>query len=37
MGEDLYSEFRKMSPKVTGGLVRMREETFKGRRGSCKV
>ncbi len=25
----LYTEFRKLSPKVTGGLVRMREETFK--------
>lgn len=24
-----YEEFRKLSPKVTGGLVRMREETFK--------
>ena len=24
-----YPEFRKLSPKVTGGLVRMREETFR--------
>lgn len=29
MAETLYKEFRKLSPKVTGGLVRMREETFK--------
>ena len=29
MAENLYSEFRKKSPKVTGGLVRMREETFR--------
>jgi AhpD family alkylhydroperoxidase len=29
MSEDLYTEFRKLSPKVTGGLVRMRENTFK--------
>ena len=29
MAEDIYTEFRKLSPKVTGGLVRMREETFK--------
>lgn len=26
---NLYSELRKLTPKVTGGLVRMREETFK--------
>ncbi|MEW6109545.1 MAG: carboxymuconolactone decarboxylase family protein [Nitrospirota bacterium] len=26
---DLYTEFRRLSPKVTGGLVRMREDTFK--------
>lgn len=26
---ELYTEFRKLSPKVTGGLVRMRQETFK--------
>jgi len=24
-----YSEFRKLSPKVTGGLVRMRQEMFR--------
>lgn len=24
-----YEEFRKLTPKVSGGLVRMREETFK--------
>lgn len=29
MFKDLYAEFRRLSPKVTGGLVRMREETFK--------
>jgi len=29
MAANLYTEFRKQSPKVTGGLVRMREETFK--------
>lgn len=29
MAEDLYEEFRKLSPKVTGGLIRMREDTFK--------
>jgi AhpD family alkylhydroperoxidase len=29
MSENLYSELRKLTPKVTGGLVRMREETFK--------
>lgn len=26
---DLYDTLRKLSPKVTGGLVRMRSETFK--------
>ncbi len=29
MTENLYPELRKLSPKVTGGLIRMREETFK--------
>ena len=29
MAGELYTQFRKLSPKVTGGLVRMREETFK--------
>jgi len=29
MADNLYAELRKLSPKVTGGLVRMREETFK--------
>lgn len=29
MGEDLYQELRRLSPKVTGGLIRMREDTFK--------
>ena len=29
MTDDLYTSFRKLSPKVTGSLVRMREETFK--------
>ncbi|MEE9224947.1 MAG: carboxymuconolactone decarboxylase family protein [Bacteroidota bacterium] len=25
---DLFTEFRKLSPKVTGGLLRMREEAY---------
>lgn len=29
MAKNLYTEFRKLSPKVTGGLVRMRQETFR--------
>ncbi len=29
MSDSLYTEFRKQSPKVTGGLVRMREATFR--------
>ena len=29
MTDDMYAEFRKLSPKVTVGLVRMREDTFK--------
>jgi len=29
MAENAYTEFRKLSPKVTGGLVRMRQETFR--------
>jgi len=29
MTSTFYEEFRKLTPKVTGGLVRMREETFK--------
>jgi AhpD family alkylhydroperoxidase len=29
MSDDLYKDLRRLSPKVTGGLVRMREETFK--------
>ncbi|MBI5971445.1 MAG: carboxymuconolactone decarboxylase family protein [Deltaproteobacteria bacterium] len=29
MTENIYAELRRLSPKVTGGLVRMREETFK--------
>ena len=29
MSTGLYTEFRKLSPKVTGGLIRMREATFK--------
>lgn len=36
MSETLYTEFRKLSPKVTGGLVRMREETFKDAAVSAK-
>jgi AhpD family alkylhydroperoxidase len=29
MNNNLYAEFRKLSPVVTGGLIRMRAETFK--------
>ena len=29
MADNLYAEFRKSSPKVTGGLIRMRAETFR--------
>ncbi len=29
MAESSYTEFRKLSPKLTGGLVRMRQETFR--------
>jgi AhpD family alkylhydroperoxidase len=29
MTDKIYDELRKLSPKVTGGLVRMRSETFK--------
>lgn len=29
MSQDISAELRKLSPKVTGGLVRMREETFR--------
>ncbi len=29
MSGNLYKELRKVSPKVTGGLIRMREEAFK--------
>lgn len=29
MSTMVYEEFRKLTPKVTGGLVRMRAETFK--------
>jgi len=29
MLENLYDELRTLSPKVTGGLIRMREEAFK--------
>lgn len=28
MSEDLFTEMRRLSPKVTGGLVRMREATY---------
>ena len=27
--ENIYTEFRKINPKVTGSLIRMREATFK--------
>lgn len=29
MAANSYTEFRRLSPKVTGGLVRMRQETFR--------
>ena len=29
MSENLYEKLRRLSPKVTGGLIRMRSETFK--------
>jgi AhpD family alkylhydroperoxidase len=29
MSEDIRTKFRKITPKVTGGLVKMREETFR--------
>ncbi len=29
MSEKLYDKLRRLSPKVTGGLIRMRSETFK--------
>ena len=29
MSEQLYDKFRRLSPKVTGGLIRMRSDTFK--------
>ena len=29
MTGNMYDELRRLSPKVTGGLVRMRSETFK--------
>ena len=29
MKNNLYTEFRKLSPRVTGGLIKMRTETFK--------
>ncbi len=29
MSEKLYDKFRRLSPKVTGGLISMRSETFK--------
>ncbi|MBI2833713.1 MAG: carboxymuconolactone decarboxylase family protein [Acidobacteria bacterium] len=28
-GQDLFAELRRLSPKVTGGLVRMRSETYR--------
>jgi AhpD family alkylhydroperoxidase len=28
MADDIYTKFRKLSPKVTGGLIRMREASF---------
>jgi AhpD family alkylhydroperoxidase len=29
MSERLYDKFRRLSPKVTGGLIKMRSESFK--------
>lgn len=29
MARDIYAKLRKLSPKVTGSLIRMRAETFK--------
>lgn len=29
MADTLYEEFRKISPRITGALIRMREDTFK--------
>ena len=29
MSELLYDQFRRLSPKVTGGLIRMRSDTFR--------
>ena len=29
MSASLYTDFRQHSPRVTGGLIRMREEAFK--------
>jgi AhpD family alkylhydroperoxidase len=29
MSEQLYDQFRRLSPKVTGGLIRMRSDTFR--------
>ena len=29
MSKQLYDKFRRLSPKVTGGLIRMRSDTFK--------
>jgi AhpD family alkylhydroperoxidase len=29
MTKSIYKEFRKLTPKVTGGLIRMREDTFR--------
>ena len=29
MSEQLYDQFRALSPKVTGGLIRMRSDTFR--------
>ena len=29
MSEQLYDRFRRLSPKVTGGLIRMRSDTFR--------
>ena len=36
MSEQLYDKFCRLSPKVTGGLVRMRSETFRDSAVSAK-
>jgi len=35
-GESLFAELRRLSPKVTGGLLRMRQETYRDAAASAK-